>query len=134
NERVPVCPKFRRPFFGDVESPAVDTFGQFTMRLHPAFGRLENVSLGTGMHVLAVAGGGERGQRHVSPPTFVGEFISLGAWIVEAFDRIPIFVTRIFLVLANVFEGEEVAAGVIENAVDDDVHAAFMRATDKIEK
>ena len=79
---------------------------------------------GPGVQVVALLGVGKLGQRVDAPPALVAKLILRRGRIVERLDDVPILVGRLGLLLAQVGEREEVAAGVIEHAVDDHADAA----------
>ncbi len=133
---VPVFPEADGEFVGDVESPAVDAVGGIAVAVgvHPALGDLEDVVFGIGVHVEAVGSVAEDGEGAEAPPAFVAEFVAFGAGIIEFVDLIPIAVGRVLLIEFNVAKGEEVGAGVVEDAVDDDADVAFFGFLEEVEE
>ena len=86
------------------------------------------------MHIFAISGRRKSGQGSESPPAFVTEFVPFRFWIVKTLNDVPIFVARMLLVLADIFESKEIAPGVIENSVDDHVHTALVTSLQKLQK
>ena len=77
---------------------------------------------------------GKLGQRLDAPPALVAKLVVRRGRIVERLHDVPIAVRRLGLPLAQIGEREEIAARVIEHAVDDHANLPRVRLPHQLQK
>ena len=136
HERVPVAPEGHGHLAGHVEPPAVDAVFRVAVAvgIHPPAGDVEHVGLRAGVEVFLRGVVGELGQRVHAPPALVLELVRRRGGVVVLLDRVPLLIGRGLLLLAKIPEGEEVAAGVVEYAVEHHPHAPGVGLLEELEE
>ena len=136
NQCIPLAPEFVRDLFRHIEPPAVDAVARIaiTIRVHPALGRMENVLLRPGVEIVAVRVITEFGQGEKSGPTRDAQFIPTRLRIVERLNGEPVGVGRLLAIDPDIAEREEVAPGMVEDAIDHHLDPAVVRLSDQLEE
>ena len=132
--RVPITPELRWPLERHIKSPTINSSGNVAVRFHPALRRVEDVALWPGVHIFAIHRGGEDREGLHSPPSLVGKLVPLRSGIVKTLDHVPVFIARALLVLSNIFEGEEIATGMVKYSVQNDAHTSRVALLDQLQK
>ena len=130
DEGVPLAPEGVGQAVGHIEPPAINTFAGAALAggIHPAAGDVEEVLLDAGVEGVLVAA--EAGQDPAAIPTGVVE----AAVGMPLGHLIPVAVGGVFPVAHNVLEGEAADAGMVEDAIQNDPHAAGVDVGDEVQK
>ena len=76
----------------------------------------------------------ELGQKVVSAPGLVGEAVAVLVVSREIHVAVPVAIDGLLASLTQIGEGEEVASGVVEHAVEHDLHPGVVAGTDEVDK
>ena len=119
-----------------VQPPTVHPARNISVRLHPPAGHGEKIILHRGREIETLRGAdlGEFRQLLDPLPALPAELVFRRVRIVPRVHHEPILVRRGLLVFPQVLEGEKSQPGVVENAVEDDPHAAPVRLGNQIEE